>query len=202
MSSGILTSQRKQYACGTNSAVVDVCGYGKNADCRLRSDNSSTGSAFQCTSMSPSFFDGNASWQDNRSKTLTTDCGTTGLLTGLCLSGENNDCNIDDIWQHTVGECRPVVKNAFRTDGQPSWDNVTYENPAFGVTNSAGTGAVSCKDGYVGTAVCNGAKNFDDCHNYGEVPASVAEMSYTFMKCGKMRDTEDTMINSLSVNKN
>lgn len=194
----------KQYACGTNNAIVDVCGFGKTSqDCRLNSmgsDMSATGTAFRCASINPGSFDGDASWKDNRSKTLTTDCGTTGLLTGLCLSGENQDCNIDNIAQHTVGMCRPVVDNAFRTDGQPSWDNVIYNDPRFGVKNVAGTGAVSCKAGYSGTAVCNGAGDFDDCHKYGDVPGSVAQSSYTFMKCGRLRDPQETIVTSLATN--
>lgn len=200
--SKILSNYGGQHVCGTNSAIVDICGYGKDqGNCRLRSNNAWTGAAFQCASVNPAIFDGEAKFQDNSYKKLTADCDTSGVLTGICLSGENNDCLVDKMWQHTVGQCRPVVDNAFRTDGQPSWNNVSYENPAFGVTNVAGTGSVSCNNGYVATAVCNGAADFDDCHKYGDVPSSVAQASYTFMKCGKLRHTQDVLVDSLATNK-
>lgn len=189
----------KQYTCDANSAIINVCGYGKNqGDCHNRGSSTWVGATFDCTAVNPLVFDGEAMPQDHTVKTLTTDCGTSGLLSGLCLSGEGNDCGIDNIGQDTVGYCHPLTTNAFRSDGQPSWDNVSYESDSYNITNVAGTGAVSCKPGYVATAVCNGAADFDDCHKYGDVPITVTERSYTFMKCGKLRERQDTIVNAMT----
>ena len=190
---------KKQYACDANSAIINVCGYGQNQDdCHIRGTSTWIGATFDCTAVNPLVFDADAKPQDHASKTLTTDCGTSGLLSGLCLSGENDDCGVDNIGQHTVEYCHPLTSNAFRSDGQPSWESVTYESDNYNITNVAGTGAVSCKPGYVATAVCNGAGNFDDCHTYDDVPASVAERSYTFMKCGKLREGQDTLVSAMT----
>lgn len=179
--------------CPSENAINGICASGKYNDCDA--PTSTAAGVVRCTPLGPTVYSNEqivtpvvpgSSWVG--------DCGVDSIVHGLCVSGMYNDCANGN--NHTVVSCQKLVSNPWVSGGEPSWQNQFKDTQRFGDY----TGSVaSCASGYVASAICNGGKDADDCNGDTANPTrGITTNDFARVKCGKLRQTEIGLIDSLS----
>ena len=144
----VASANGKDFTCPANSIITQFCGSGENADCGTVGYTSGTYGAVQCSTANKDLGKPTSVWSDV--DTWDRKCPAGEVLTGLCVSGKNADCN-----GHR-GRIQCTKYPNLMVSGIEGSVTGTFKTPAL-------------QEGQVATGICNGGSNASDCasNNFG-----------------------------------
>ena len=175
--------------CSDGQYITALCGSGGERDC-----GGNAGAILGCTSYTD--LTAVTSNTETVSQGRIADCGTTGVVSGVCISGENNDCD----GKGTEAVCAGTVDKAFTSNGTPTWNvdvglgtTTTPDGTSISQAGNQGDHSMGCPTGWVVTGVCNAG------NNPGRDCPSTGAGEYTHLKCGKLRNSQHMITALLSI---